>query len=176
MPVVLLAFALSACVETTELNPLFLSDDAPAFSDGLISIPGTLEPSTVPALNRSIDLSLDSQARNRIQDALNKVTYKLTPEKAADVFQRLSTGSVDLHLDLPQEQKDDLLLNNLSKYRKYARIHNQKQELELALGEIAAACGKEKNDPALFSSADFFRTYVSYLAVCLEMEKFINAE
>ena len=104
------------------------------------------------------------------------MSYTLTPEMAADVFQRLSTASINPALDLSQEQKDDLLLNNLGKYRKYARIRNQKQEIELALGEIAAACGKAKNDPALFSSSDFFRTYVSYLALSLEMERFINAE
>ena len=176
MSVVLLAFALSACVETVELAPLYVEDHAPAFSGGSISIPGTMDPSTAPVLNRSIYLPIDNQARNRIQNALNKVTYKLSPEAAADVFQRFSTGSINPALDLPQEQKDDLLLNNLGKYRKYVRIHNQKQEIELALDEIAAAYGKAKEDPALFSSSDFFKTYVSYLALSLEMERFINAE
>ena len=176
MSVVLLASALSACVETVELAPLYVEDHAPAFSDGSISIPGTMDPSTAPVLTWATNLSLDVQARNKIQDALKKVSYTLTPEMAADVFQRLSTGSINPALDLSQEQKDDLLLNNLGKYRKYARIHNQKQEIEQALDEIAAACGKVKNDPALFSSSDFFKTYVSYLALSLEMERFINAE
>ena len=57
-----------------------------------------------------------------------------------------------------------------------AKIDNQKKELAQALDEIAAACGKNKNDPVLFSSADYFRTYVSYMAVCLEMERFIKEE
>ena len=176
MSVILLAFALSACVETVKLDPLYVEDNNTAFSDGSVSIPGTTDPSSASDLNRSVDLSLDIQARNRIQNALNKVTYKLSPEAAADVFARLSTGSIDPALDLSQEQKDDLLLNNLGKYRKYARIHNQKQEIEQALDEIAAACGKAKNDPALFSSSDYFKNYVSYLALCLEMERFIHAE
>lgn len=176
LSVVLLASALSACVETVELDPLYVEDHAPAFSGGSISILRTMDPSTAPVLNRSIYLPLDNQARNRIQNALNKVTYTLSPEAAADVFQRFSTGSIDQALDLSQEQKDDLLLNNLGKYRKYVRIHNQKQEIELALDEIAAAYGKAKDDPALFSSPDFFRTYVSYLALCLEMERFIYAD
>ena len=173
---VLLASALSACVETVELAPLYVQDNTTAFSDGPISIPGMKDPSTAPVLTRATNLSLDVQARNKIQDALKKVSYTLTPEMAAEVFQRFSTDSIIPALDLSQEQKDDLLLNNLGKYRRYARIHNQKQELELALDEIAAACGKSKNDPALFSSPDFFRTYVSYLALCLEMERFIHAE
>jgi len=175
MSVVLLASALSACVETVELAPLYVEDHAPAFSGGSISILRTMDPSTAPVLNRSIYLPLDNQAQNKIRESLNKVTYTLTPEMAADVFQRLSTGSINPALDLSQEQKDDLLLNNLGKYRKYVRLHNQKQEIELALDEIAAAYGKAKNDPALFSSSDFFKAYVSYLALCLEMERFIHA-
>lgn len=174
-PAVLLAFVLSACVETVELSPVYEQDNFPAFSDGSIPIRGT-DPSSVHGLINTNALSLNLQAQNRIHAAVNGVTYKLTPEAAAEVFERFSTDSFDPGIDLSQEQKDDLLLNNLSKYRKYARINNQKQELALALDEIAAACGKEKNDPVLFSSADYFRTYVSFMAVCLEMERFVKEE
>lgn len=169
-----LSFVFSSCAETPieHETPVYKEDRYPQFSTGImIKDSGSFN---APSLVSASSFRLDLMSRSKIENITKQLTYKLTPKAVSDVFENnpyLSPPSKKYNLTL--EQKDYLLLHAPDNYQRFNELQDQMVELEVALDEIAGIYGKEKDDRLLFSSLDYFKTYISYLAVHLEMERII---